>query len=218
MGLSPGYGLKLVTPPTWEPVVPADLEAHSRILTTDLDVGTVTGFLLAAREYVETAARRAIAQQQWLMSVDQFPGRQVDDARPPTWRYGIFRLPMPPLISVDLVQYVDPSISMQAQPFPLTTLAPSFYQYDAYSEPGRLAPSPYNVWPATSPLAMQAVQVTFTCGWAAVNLVPQRIKQAILMLAAHLYEHRETTTEVALTKIPWGIQQWISSCSAKEYD
>jgi len=194
------------------------MTSHCRILTTDADVATMTGFILAAREYVETACRRVIAQQQWLMTVNQFPGRQVDDARPPTWRYGIFRLPFPPLISVDVVQYVDPSISMIAQPFPLTTLDPSFYQYDAYSEPGLLAPSPYNVWPATSPLAFQAVQVTFTAGWTAVNLVPQRIKQAIMMLAAHLWEHRETTTEVALAKIPWGIQQWISSCSPKEYD
>src|SRR6185312_4250408 len=158
MAMSPGYGLKLLTPPTWEPVVPGDMVSHSRISGSDIDNGVVQGFILAAREYVETAARRAIAQQQWLMTVNQFPGRQVDDARPPTWRYGIFRLPFPPLISVDVVQYVDPSISMQAQPFPLTTLDPSFYQYDAYSEPGLLAPSPYNVWPMTSPLAFQAVQ------------------------------------------------------------
>lgn len=217
MAMSPGYGLKLLQAPTWEPVVPGDMVHHSRIAPVDIDNGVIAGYILTAREYVETATKRAIAQQQWLLTVDEFPGRQVDDYRPPTWRYGIFRLPFAPLISVDQVAYIDPGVS-GAQPFALTIMTPDEYQVDTYNEPGRLAPAPFKVWPATNPLAFQAVQITFTAGWATAALVPARIKQAIKLLAAHLYEHREATTEESLSKIPLGLAAMISSCGIHEYD
>jgi uncharacterized phiE125 gp8 family phage protein len=217
MGMSPGMGLKLVTAPTWEPVLVSDLANHSRIQgNNDTTNGVVQAMILTAREYVETATRRKIAQQQWLLTVDEFPGRQVDDYRPPTWRYGIFRMPFPPLISVDQIQYVDPT--QQTQPFTLTTLDPSKYMVDTNTEPGRVAPAPYNVWPATNPLAFQAVQVTFTCGYANVGLVPPGIIHAIKLLAAHFYEHREATREQAISAIPLGLAALISSQSCHEYD
>lgn len=217
MAMSPGFGLKLLTPPTWTAVQVADLESHSRILATDANVGTIQGFLDTAQDYVETASKRKIAQQQWLMTMDEFPGRQVDDYRPPTWRYGIFRLPFPPLISVDRVQYIDPTVS-GAQPFPLTTLDPSQYMWDANTEPGRLAPAPFVVWPVTNPLAFQAVQITFTVGYTSLANVPPGLIEAIKLLAAHLYEHREESTLDVLQRIPIGIRAMISANSAHEYD
>lgn len=216
MALSPGYGLKLLVAPTWQPVAVADMEAHSRILATDVNAGTIQAFIDTAQDYIETATRRKIAQQQWLYTVDEFPGRQVDDYRPPTWRYGIFRLPFPPLISVDQVAYIDPTVS-GAQPFPITVLDPSMWMYDANTEPGRLAPSPFNVWPSTNPLAFQAVQITFTCGYAALVNVPPGLVQAIKLLAAHLYEHREESTQDVLARIPLGLKALISANKAHEY-
>jgi len=219
MAMSPGYGLKMLQAPTWEPVVPGDMVHHSRIAQNDLDNGVIADCITDAREYVETATRRAIPQQQWLLTVDEFPGRQVDDARPPTWRYGIFRLPFAPLISVDQVAYIDPGVGFGvAQPYPLTVMTPDEYQVDTYTEPGRLCPSAGKVWPATNPLCVQAVQISFTAGWTAANLVPGRIKRAIKLLAAHLYEHREATLEVALQKIPLGLAAFISSIAIHEYD
>lgn len=217
MAMSPGMGLTLVTAPTWEPVQVSDVVNHARIQgNNDATNGVVQAFIYAARDYIETATRRKIAQQQWLLSVDEFPGRQVDDYRPPTWRYGIFRLPFPPLISVDLVQYVDPT--QQTQPFTLTTMDPSKYMVDTSHEPGRLAPAPYNVWPTTNPLAFQAVQIKFTCGYTSVANVPPGITQAIKMLAAHFYEHREATREQAISAIPLGLAALISANSCHEYD
>lgn len=217
MAMSPGMGLRLLVPPIWEPVLVSDMTNHSRI-TGNLDAtnGVLEAFVYAAREYVETATRRKIARQQWRLTVDQFPGRQVDDYRPPTWRYGIFRMPFPPLQSVDLIQYVDPT--QQTQPFTLTTLDPSKWMVDNTTEPGRLAPAPYNVWPATNPLAFQAVQITFTCGYNTVEDVPYGIVQAIKMLAAHFYEHREATREQQISSIPLGLAALISSQSCHEYD
>jgi len=190
---------------------------HSRIANSDIDNGVVQGFILAAREYVETATKRKIAQQQWLLTVDEFPGRQVDDYRPPTWRYGIFRLPFPPLISVDQVQYIDPGVT-GGQPFALTTLSPTMWMFDNKTEPGRLAPAPFQVWPATNPLAFQAVQITFTCGFMSADFVPASLKLAIKLLAAHFYENREETREQAISRIPLGLRALISANSAHEYE
>lgn len=216
MAMSPGIGLKLLTPPSWTPVQVSDMEAHSRILANDPNASTIQAFINTAQDYVETACHRKIAQQQWLLTVDEFPGRQVDDYRPPTWRYGIFRMPFPPLISVDQVQYIDPGVS-GGQPFPLTTLDPSMYMVDTNTEPGRLAPAPFQVWPATNPLAFQAVQVTFSCGYTTLANVPPGLIQAIKLLTAHLYEHREETTEAVLSRIPLGLRALISANETHEY-
>jgi uncharacterized phiE125 gp8 family phage protein len=215
MAMSPGYGDKLITPPTWEPVSIAEVVNLLRIAGPDIDNGVVADCITDAREYVETVARRAIPQQQWELTFDQFPGRQVDDYRPPTWRYGIVRFPRPPLISVDKVEYVDPGQS--TQPFVYTTLATDQYQTDTRTEPGRLAPAPFVVWPATNPLAMAGVRITFTAGYTQSSLVPGRLKRAIKMLAGHLYEHREATTEVAISRIPAGLAAFISSAATWEY-
>lgn len=216
MGLTPGYGEKLITAPTWEPVSVAEMQAHARTLgLDDAQAGRLTLAITEAREYVEVLTRRQIPQAQYALTVDQFPGRQIDDFRPPGWRYGIVRMPRPPLISIDLVQYYGPE--QGEMPLTYTTLATSEYQVDANSEPGRLAPAPFLVWPQTSPLAMAAVKVTFTCGWATANAVPARLKQAIKLVASHIYEHREEALEVALARIPLGVKAFASSAAPWEY-
>jgi uncharacterized phiE125 gp8 family phage protein len=216
MGMSPGYGDKILTPPSWEPVSLAEAKSQCRVVDTSVDDNDISFYITAAREFVETVTRRAIPQQQWELTMDEFPGRQVDDYRPPTWRYGIIRVPRPPLISVDLVQYVDPGQS--TQPFTYTTLSSiTDYQVDANTEPGRIAPAPFTVWPPTNPLAMQAVKVHFTAGWASANLVPARLKQGIRLLVGHLYENREAAIEVALKMIPAGLMAFITSAAHWEY-
>lgn len=216
MATSPGYGERLLVAPTWEPVTAGQIVAGSRLLYAEADLATIAEYITAAREWVETRTHRALPQQQWQLTFDEFPGRQVDDYRPPTWRYGIVRLPRAPLISVDSVQYVDPGQS--TQPFTYTTLSPTAdYQVDTNTQPGRLAPAPFVVWPATNPLAMQAVRIAYTAGYASADLVPWRLKQGIRMLVAHLYENREGTAEVALQRVPFGIVSFITAAATWEY-
>ncbi len=216
MAGSAGIGLRLVTAPTWEPVVPNDFVNHSRIANSDIDNGVVQGFIIAARDYIETATKRKIAQQQWMLCLDFWPGIFLDDWRPTAWRYGIVRMPFPPLISVDLIQYVSPDIT-QGQPFPYTTLAQDQYMVKTSTEPGLLAPNLYTIWPITHPMAFEAVQITFTCGYPSVSGVPPGLIQAIKLLTAHFYENREETTEKALKRIPLGIKSLISANEAHEY-
>lgn len=210
------YGEKMVTGPTWEPVTVDELRDQLRIIGHDADNQVLLMYLIAAREYVEVLTKRQIPQAQFEYTLDQFPGRYLDDARPPTWRYGIIRLPRPPLISVDTVEYYDTSISVP--PFVYTTLATTEYQVDTNTEPGRLAPAPFKVWPATSPLAMAAVKVTYTCGYTGPEKVPARLKQAIRLIAAHLYEHREPiVTGATVANVPYSLKAFASSAAPWEY-
>jgi uncharacterized phiE125 gp8 family phage protein len=215
MALSPGYGETLLTAPTWEPLTVSQVVSQSRLLAQEADAELIGAFITAAREWLEERTQRAIPQQQWEYSFDQFPGRQVDDYRPPTWRYGIFRLSRPPLISVDYVKYIADTAN--DPPFVYTTLATTEYQVDATTEPGRLAPAPYKVWPTTNALAMGAIKVGVTCGWPTADKVPARIKQALRLLVAHLHENREGTIEEALQALPYGIEAFASSCATWEY-
>ena len=216
MAMSPGYGLKLLVGPTQEPIQPSDMLAHSRILAWDADNGLIQTYITAAREYVETKLHRQLLTAQYLLTLDQFPGRQVDDYRPPTWRYGIIRMPLPPLQSVQSVQYVDPGQS--TQPYQFTTLDPSLYQVSLNTEPGRVAPAAFQVWPATNPLVMEAINITFTCGWTAPSLIPARIIHAIKMLVAHMYDNREPVVENAASKLPYGLRTWLLSGGSGEYN
>lgn len=218
MAMSPGIGLQLLTPPTWQPVLVGDMANHSRIQNNnDAENGVLQAFINAAQDYVETATRQKCATQQWLMTMDEFPGRQVDDYRPPTWRYGIIRLPWAPVVSVDQIAYVPPNYSGN-QPFPLTVLENTQYQVKLSTNPGMIAPDLFMVWPQTNPLAFEAVQIMFTCGYANAALVPPGMILAIKLLAAHFYEYREASSELAIRKIPLGLQALIQASSIGEYD
>lgn len=214
MGMSPGFGLTQLVAPQSEPLTPADMQSHSRILQWDVDNGLLAGYITAARDYVETKLRRQLLTAQYILTLDQFPGRQVDDYRPPTWRYGIIRMPLPPLQSVQSIQYVDPGQSSKVY----TTLDPSMYQVSLNTEPGRVAPAAFQVWPATNPLVMEAIQVTFTCGWTDKSLIPPRIIQAIKMLVAHMYDNREPVVEAAANRLPYGLRTWLLSGGTGEYN
>jgi uncharacterized phiE125 gp8 family phage protein len=209
------HGEIISSPPAWEPVTLAEMKSHLRIIGQDGDNDYINYCITAAREYVEAVTKRAIPQQTIVATWDAFPGRQIDDYRPPGWRYGIIRLPRPPLQSVVAVEYY--AANQGNMPLVYTTLSATEYQVDATSEPGRLAPAPNKVWPPTTPLALAAVRVTFICGWPSASEVPSRIKQAIKLIAGHIYDHREDSVEVALTRIPTGMRAFAAAAAPWSY-
>lgn len=185
-------GRVLVTPPATEPVTIAEAKAHVRVTSTDED-GLITALVLAAREQAEMFTRRALMLQTWRLTLDAFP---LGDA--PVW------IPLPPLQSVVSVLYFDEGGVQQ-------TLPPARYQVDTSTEPGRIAPAVDDAWPGTEE-RLNAVTIEFTAGFGTAQEVPQSIKQAMLLLIGHWYEHRETViTGTIATSLPMAAEALLWS-------
>ncbi|MGH6895768.1 MAG: hypothetical protein ACREJ5_04375 [Geminicoccaceae bacterium] len=90
-------------------------------------------------------------------------------------------LPLPPLVSVDLIKYIDPDGVEQ-------TLA-SFRVFGVGGD-GRIEPVFGSSFPATRPLP-EAVQITFTAG----EVTPTPVQRAILMHLAWLDQVRAGTAD-----------------------
>jgi uncharacterized phiE125 gp8 family phage protein len=75
------------------------------------------------------------------------------------------------------------------------------YFVDDKSEPGRVALAYNKSWPTLSLRPTNAVVVQFTAGYGdAADDVPQRVKQAMLLLIGHWYEHREAVLTGSISK------------------
>jgi len=204
-------GFELITPPAAEPIeLVGDVKAQSRLLEMDDENLLLASYIRAARELVEEITGRQVMPATWRMYMSSFPGRNVDNYTPTGWRFGEVRLPKPPLISVDLLRYIDVDGA-------LTTLATSEYQWSNKWTPARLRPARFKVWPIVDPYSLDAVQITFTAGYATAAIVPARIKQAIRLIVAHWYENREAASMGGLADLPFGVRTLLSSLKTGEY-
>src|SRR5690606_26486303 len=107
-------------------------------------------YLEAATEYLDGEAgllSRCLAPQTWLGAIDgtwprfALPIRAIDPSQYGTWCSGIV-IPLPPLIEVETIKYVDPSGSLQV-------LDPSQYVVlGAHGhDPARIVPATGVTWP-----------------------------------------------------------------------
>lgn len=156
--------------PAAEPVSLAEMKGHL-IVEHDLDDGLISACQLAARQWIENATRRALVTQTFAGYDDCFPAGAA------------LQLGRGTLQSVSEVRYFDAS-GVDA------VLDPSTYHVDAVRIPGRLALVQGKTWPTTDGRP-NAVKVTFIAGFGDAADVPEPLKAAIKLLAAHLYAHRE---------------------------
>ncbi len=169
------FPLKLITPPSSEPISVADMKTQLQVDSTFTDDDAlIADMISSAREEIEAITGRAIMPQQWLLATDWWPVYRWWDYAPSRsdydalgnynfmgWRWNqsqTISIPRPPLISINSVTYV-PQAGGAAQAIDLTTI-----QIDAISEPGRILPAVGSYWPIASPQA-NSVQITFTAGY-----------------------------------------------------
>lgn len=162
--------LILSTAPATEPLTLADVKLHLRVDITDDDT-LIMSLLRAARLYVEQICRprRALVAQTWLYVADDFPS-------------GPLELRVVPLQSVTSVQYVtDAGVT--------ATVSSADYHVDTYRQPGRIVLKSTANWPSVTLADVNGFRVTFVAG---ETVVPDQLKQALLLLIGHWYENRET--------------------------
>lgn len=136
------------------------------------------GYLKAAREYCEEFQERSYCEQTWELTMDGWPEGGGD-----------IKLERGPWISVDSVQYTDYAGAV-------TSLAENI-DYVVSLPRGILRPTYGKTWPSTTLHVIDPIVIQYTAGMARI---PQRVQQAILLLAAHWHENREAVLIGSISK------------------
>lgn len=170
--------LTLISAPAVEPLFLAEVKNHLRVEEDQLeDDALIVALMETARTYFEGRhgiLNQALITQTWEWTLDCFP------------RYATMpmRVPLPPLQSVSSITYVDTAGDT-------STWSASNYRVDTASQPGRITPAYGEIYPSARNVT-NAITVRFVAGYGSSwNDVPKPLRQAMLMLVAHLYEHRE---------------------------
>jgi len=185
------YGLKISTGPSAAVVATSTAKTWMRISHSDED-SLIASLITRATNYVENETRRQLINATYTFSFDMFPHGDV------------IYSPVSPLGSVTSITYLDADGASQ-------TLASSVYGVDIIRDPGRIYLKSGQEWPSTLDQD-QAVTITAVSGYGASSSdVPEPLIQAVLMLAAHFYEHREAVDPKGTTfaPVPMGVERLI---------
>lgn len=174
-------GLKLKTPPGSEPITVAEAKLHCKVDGTDEDSWFSSFFIPQAREQAEQRTGRALVTQEWEYSLDRFPADSLT-------------LPLPPLVSVASITYLDGAGVRQ-------TLSFGDYQVITDELQGRVIPGYGKCWPACREWP-GSVLVTFTAGYGNASAVPSGIKSWMLLAIATLYANREVVIDGQTSELP----------------
>lgn len=126
-----------------------------------------------ARGYTEDITRRALLTQTWDYYLDEFPSEDY------------FKLPFGNLQSVTHLKYTDSDGTAT------TMTVNTDYLVETNSDQcGRIVLPYSKSWPSFTAYPSNPIVCRFVCGWTAAASVPSKIKTAVKMIAAKLYERR----------------------------
>jgi len=162
---------RTIIPVTTEPITLAEVRQHLRLPDDTTEDDLLLGLIKTARVYCETYTRRAIAEQTLEFYLDRFSVNST------------IILPCPPLLSVVEIGYTDSTGEE-------TILSVSDYVVDTAGDPGRVMPAYGMTWPVFAPYPAMSVRIRFVAGF---TILPEPIRQAMLLLIGHWYENREAT-------------------------
>lgn len=170
---------KVTTQPAFEPITLEHLKQHARIDSTDEDE-ILTSYISAARAFVERRIEMAVCEQTITAKLDGFP-----------YSDGRIDLPYSNLIAVDSVSYLDADGAPQT-PHPTGSPQADYYGVDTYTTPGALFLKSGQTWPSDVLQEPNVVTIVYRAGWADRASIPEQIRQAVTLLAAHWERNRET--------------------------
>jgi uncharacterized phiE125 gp8 family phage protein len=181
-----------ITPPAIDPVTLEEMKDHSHVDGSTEDA-RIQNFIRTAVERLDGRAGilgRCLITQSWRLMLGGFPQSIV--------------LPLPPCQAVLQIAYIDPAGAAQ-------TLPAEAYQVFGLGgdEPAQILPAFGASFPATRRWP-ESVSVEFRAGYGdAAAAVPEPLRTAIKLHAAHLYEHREAVAAGSFTEIPQGYDDLI---------
>jgi uncharacterized phiE125 gp8 family phage protein len=178
------FGLTQLAAPALEPVTRDEAKAHLRVTDTAEDA-LIDRLIAAAREACEAHTGRAFLAQTFRLVRDAWPEKLCAS------------LPHPPLVAVDEVRLYDAGGNAMVWDA-------ASYQVDTRYTPGRLCLKTGWLWPLPG-RRQGGIEIDFQAGYgASASDVPAALRQAVLMLVAHLYENREAVATGGAFEIPQG--------------
>lgn len=181
--------LYLVTPPAVDPVSLEEMKLHLRADHFEEDF-SIASYIKAATGRLDGPGGmlgRCLIAQTWRVTFDRFPNE--------------IELPLPPCMSVDSISYLDALgelVEIPASDYRVTGIG-------ALSG-ARILPARGKSWPLT--FETDSVQVEFTAGFGTSPAdVPEALRVAVMMHAAHLYATRESVavgSGIGVAEIPHG--------------
>lgn len=161
--------LILTSPPATEPVSLAEAKAHLRVNHADDDT-YISTLIIAARRQVEARTGLRLITQGWSLFRDCWP-MQAD-----------LSLGLAHVSAInDIFVYSEDGMP--------AIYDPAHYYLDAVAKPSRVVLRQDRLPPMPG-RRVNGIEVRFTVGFGAAVAVPQELKQAILMLLAHWFDHR----------------------------
>ena len=153
----------------------AEAKAHLRVDFND-DDAYISALIVTARVAAEERLERTLVNSPWRLTLDGFPAA--------------IKLPMPPIVSVEAVEYRDADGQWVA-------LASEDYEVDTINEPGFVVPAPGARWPAVGP-GINGVRVGYTAGYGPLGShVPAPIRHWLLLAVGDMYHLRNRSSEKA---------------------
>lgn len=183
-------GLVLITPPA-ALLTTAELKTHCRIDSSAEDTYLDT-LIATATKSAEDFTGRAFVNQTWDLSMDIAPATAV------------LCMPKPPLSSVTSFKYYSTDDTENLY-------AATNYRVDTSDlQGGRLALKETHVWP-TSIRYTSGIIIRFVAGYgSAGSNVPEPLRHAVKLLAAHWYENREPVNIGNInTDLPYMVQHLL---------
>lgn len=188
--------LALKTAPSTEPVTTAELKLQSRVDISDDDT-LLTNMGVAARRWIEDITGIRMVSQTWYYYLDCFPAESL------------IELPIGPTSAVVGITYTKEDATSG-------TVAASTYVTDLASLSARIVLKDGESWPADTLTPVNGVRIEFTAGYGLAAVVPEELKLAVKLLAAHWYENREECTTQRLESLPMGIKALIANFKARQ--
>lgn len=163
-------GLKLLSGPAAEPVSIDEVKAHLRVDGNSEDA-LIASLLLTSRLHIEAALGLALMTQHWQLVMDVWPVAT-------TVKIGIA-----PVQAINEIRVLDRDGAS-------TVVPSSSYALEATGRPARIVPKD-QAWPMPGRKA-GGIHIDFVAGFgSAADAVPSPIRQALLLLVTHWYEHRD---------------------------
>lgn len=175
---------ELVTGPAELPVSREELRDHLWTIFEDTLDSYLDALLKAATSHVETITGLRLVSQSWRMYLQEWPARD-----------NIIELPFGRATAITGINWLDSDGADHTLVDGVDYL------------PAVIGPEPHvlNIdrWPSGNLFPVDPIRILWVAGFGAVGMVPEDLRHAIRMLAAHWYEIRESViTGTIINKVP----------------